>query len=194
MAIVGEGATLMQSSPRNGFIGHTVDLLHHCRLCQLPFQHLFLHQVLHSANLHLVYVVHKTGPICCPVPTFHGLWLAGRVDGGGVVIGGGHTVTAVTDAKAPESRRNVWAGEGSPAALTSYWPAVPVNLLLEDTTRQATLFTLFCTGTVENYTKRITVYEWWQFFFFLFVFESVAVKIPFHCKSLIILQSQYLPK
>lgn len=70
---------------------------------QLPFKHLFLHQVLHSANLHLIYVVHKTGPICTPVCPFHGLRLAGGVTRGGIIMSGGHAVAAVADAEASQS-------------------------------------------------------------------------------------------
>lgn len=74
-----------------------------CTYSQLPFKHLFLYQVLHSANLHLIYIVHKTGPIRTPVCTFHGLWLAGGVNRGGIIVSGGHAVAAVADAEAPES-------------------------------------------------------------------------------------------
>lgn len=71
---------------------------------QLPSKHLFLHQVLHSADLHLVYVVHKAGPIGALVPTLHGLRLADGVNGEGIVVSGGHAVAAVTDTQALESR------------------------------------------------------------------------------------------
>ena len=95
---------------------------------QLPLEHLFLHQVLHPAHLHLVHIVHKTGPVRAAVRALHRLRLAGRVHGGGVVVSGGDAVAAVADAEASESRRDAGAGEGSSAALTGDGPVVPVDL------------------------------------------------------------------
>ncbi len=104
---------------------------------QLPFKHLFLHQVLHPANLHLIHIVHKTGPIRTTVCTFHRLWLAGWVNGGGVIMSGGHAVAAVADAEAPESWWNAGSGESSPAALTWHRPVVSVDLSVVNRARGA---------------------------------------------------------
>lgn len=49
-------------------------------------------------------------------------------------MSGGHAVAAVTEAEAPESRRNAGTGEGSPAALARQWPEVSVNLSVGQTT------------------------------------------------------------
>lgn len=100
---------------------------------QLSFKNLFLYQVLHSANLHLIHIIHKTGPICAPVCTLHGLWLVGGVRRGWIFVCGGHTVAAVTKPKASESRCQAGSCEGSPAALTGHWPVVPVDLLMVNT-------------------------------------------------------------
>lgn len=97
-------------------------------LGQLSFQHLFLHQVLHSADLHLVHIVHKARPVCGPVRTHHRFRLGGGVDRRRIFVSGGHTVATVADAKAPQSRGNARPGERSPTALARYWPVVPVNL------------------------------------------------------------------
>lgn len=104
------------------------------RISQLAFQHLFLYQVLHPADLHLIHFVHEAGPDRALVRAFHGLRLAGGVHGGGIVVSGGHTVAAVTEAEAPESWRNAGTSEGSPAALACQWPEVSVNLSVGQTT------------------------------------------------------------
>lgn len=67
-----------------------------------PLENLFGCQVLHPANLHVVHVVHEAGPVRTAVTAVHGVLMGGgRL---GVAVGGRHTVAAVADAKAPESR------------------------------------------------------------------------------------------
>ncbi|TNN88001.1 hypothetical protein EYF80_001582 [Liparis tanakae] len=110
---------------------------------QLPFKHLFLHQVLHSANLHLVDIVHKTGPVRGHASAVHGLRLAGRVSAGGFLVSGGHAVAAVADAEASESRCDAGSSEGPPAALTRHWPVVPMDLLIVNT-RMCLFMIPFC--------------------------------------------------
>lgn len=95
---------------------------------QLPVVHLFLHQVLHPPNLHLVHVIHKAGPVCAAVTTVHGLRVVGGGLRGRVVVSGGHTVAAVADAEASESGGNAGSCEGLPAALARHWPVVSVDL------------------------------------------------------------------
>lgn len=105
------------------------------RVGQMALHQLFLHQVLHPADLHLVRVVHQAGPDGALVRTVHGLRLDGDVGRGRVVVRCGHAVATITEAKALESRRNVGASEGSPAALARHWPEVSVNLSVERTAR-----------------------------------------------------------
>lgn len=95
---------------------------------QLPVNHLFLHQVLHPAHLHLVHVVHERGPIRAPFCAHQGLWLTGGVNRGRIVVGGGHAVAAVADPEAPQARGDARAGEGPPAALAGNRPVMSVHL------------------------------------------------------------------
>lgn len=95
---------------------------------QLSFKHLFLHQVFHSADLHLVHLIYKAGPIRTAICSFHRLWLARRVNRGCFVMSGGHTVAAITDAEASESGWNARTSEVSSAALAWHRPVVSVDL------------------------------------------------------------------
>lgn len=70
---------------------------------QLPLKHLFLYQVFYPANLHLVHVVHKAGPVPTAVSLVHRLLMGGGELRGRIIVRGCHTIAAVTDAKAPES-------------------------------------------------------------------------------------------
>lgn len=70
---------------------------------KLPLKHLFLCQVLHPANLHIVHVVHKAGPVRAAVSTVHGLLMGGGRLRGRVAVSGCHTVAAVANAEASES-------------------------------------------------------------------------------------------
>lgn len=97
----------------------------------MTLRQLFLHQVLHPADLYVVNIVHQGGPDGALVGAVHRLWLDGDVGGGRVVVRRGYAVATVTEAKALESGRNVGAGEGSPAALARHWPEVSVNLSVE---------------------------------------------------------------
>lgn len=102
---------------------------------QLSFKHLFLHQVFHSADLHLVHLIYKAGPIRTAVCSFHRLWLAGRVNWGCFIMSGGHTVAAITDAEASESGWNARTSEVSSAALAWHRPVVSVDLWMIKTWR-----------------------------------------------------------
>lgn len=95
----------------------------------MAIHQLFPHQVFHPADLHVVRVVHQTGPDGALVGPVHGLRLDGDVGGRRVVVCRGDAVAAVAEAKALESRRG--AGEGSAAALAGHWPEVSVNLWAE---------------------------------------------------------------
>lgn len=97
----------------------------------MALHQLLLHQVLHPADLHVVDVIHQSGPDGALVGAVRGLRLDGAVGGGRVVVCRGYAVATVAEAKALESWRNVGTGEGSPAALARHGPEVPVNLLVE---------------------------------------------------------------
>lgn len=70
---------------------------------QLPLKHLFLYQVFHPANLHLVHVVHKAGPVPTAVSTVHRILMGGGELRARIIVSGCHTVAAVTNAEASES-------------------------------------------------------------------------------------------
>lgn len=102
----------------------------------MALHQLLLHQVLHSADLHILNIIHQSGPDGALVGAVHRLRLDGDVGGGRVVVCRGYAVATVAESKALESGRNAGAGEGSPAALARHWPEVSMNLLVAGTGSQ----------------------------------------------------------